>query len=86
MNYSESTIRRKAYAIGYQVMKGFMYWQGKSVYHDSYGQRYSGYMVRDLQTGIFEYGCYTSNFDFYWDLEDVAEFLKGEYERLDYAW
>ncbi len=85
MMYSESTLRRKAYGIGYQVLKGFMHC-GKYVYHDSYGQRYSGYMIRDLQTGFFVCGCYNNIFDFVWKLRDVEDFLKDKYERLGYSW
>jgi hypothetical protein len=38
-------------------------------------------MVRDLRTGFYEWGCYDSNFDHLWDLDDVADFLKGEYSK-----
>lgn len=31
-------------------------------------------------TGFYEWGCYSENFDHLWNLDDVAEFLKGEYE------
>lgn len=84
--YAEGTIRRKAYEIGYQVEKGFQHWRGEFVYHNSYGDRFSGYMVKNLYTGFYEWGCYDSNFDHLWDLDDVAEFLKGEYEARGMAW
>lgn len=83
--YTESTIRRKAYAIGYQVRKGFQHF-GNFVYHDSYGDRFTGYMVMDLRTGFYVWGSYNENFDFRWDLDDVVEFLKGEYEARDLPW
>ena len=85
MTYTEGTIRRKAYNIGYQVQKGFQHF-GRFVYRDSYGDRYTGYMLRDLRTGFYEWGCYDSNFDHLWDLDDVADFLKGEYEARGLAW
>lgn len=85
MMYSISTIRRKAYAIGYQVTKGCLHFQD-FVYHDSYGNRFSGYMVMDLKTGFYEWGSYNENFSFRWNLDDVVEFLKGEYEARGLKW
>lgn len=83
--YSESTLRRRAYKIGYQIQKGFRHF-GRFVYHDPYGDRFSGYMVKDLQSGFYEWGGYNSNFDFLWDLEDVEDFLKEQYELLGLTW
>ncbi len=85
MKYSESTIRRKAYKIGYQVTKGFQHFR-RNVWHNSYGERFTGYMVKDLHTGLCEWGCYDSNFDHLWDLDDVEEFLQGEYEARELVW
>ena len=48
--------------------------------------RCTGYMVRDLLTWFYEWGCYDSNFDHVWDLDDVADFLKGEYKARGLAW
>ena len=45
MNYSESTIRRRAYSIGYRAEKGFQHF-GQFVCHDSCGDRFTGYMVK----------------------------------------
>ena len=83
--YSLSTIRRKAKAIDFQVMKGFLHWH-EFVYHDSYGDRFPGYMVMDLNTGFYEWCSYDENFSFRWDLDDVVEFLKGEYEARGLKW
>ena len=47
MNYSENALRRRAYSIGYRVEKGFRH-LGQFVYHDSCGDRFTGYMVKDL--------------------------------------
>lgn len=85
LKYCESTLRRRAYKIGYQVKKGFQH-LGRNVYHDQYGDRYSGYMVRDLHTGFYEWDGYNSNFDFLWTLEDVENFLREQYEALGLAW
>ena len=43
-------------------------------------------MVKDLSNGFFEWGSYNSNFDFCWDIDDVTEFLKGQYEELGLTW
>jgi hypothetical protein len=83
--YSISTLRRRAYEIGYQVKKGFQHY-GMYVYHDQYGDRYPGYMVIDLQTGFPVWGSYDSNFDFLWSIEDVDDFLKEQYEAQGLAW
>ena len=83
--YSISTIRRKAYAIGKQVMKGCLHFQD-SVFYDAYGNRIPGYMVKDLRTGFCEWGSYNENFSFLWDLNDVVAFLKEEYEVRGLTW
>ncbi|MDO4206840.1 MAG: hypothetical protein Q4D15_04500 [Lachnospiraceae bacterium] len=85
MKYSENTIRRKAHYIGYQVQKGFQHFH-RNVFYDSAGKRHTGYMVKDLKTGFYEWGCYSENFDHLWDLDEVIEFLKGEYEALGLIW
>jgi hypothetical protein len=85
MKYSESTIRRKAYSIGYQVTKGCQHF-GRNVLYDLNGDRLTGYMVKDLHTGLYEWGCYDSNYDHLWDLDDVAEFLKDEYQARELVW
>ncbi len=83
--YSESTLRKRAYKIGYQVQKGFMHF-GKSVFYDQNGERSSGYMVKELQYGFYVWGGYDSNFDFLWSIEDVEDFLKEQYESLGLTW
>lgn len=83
--YSISTLRRRAHKIGYHVQKGFRHFH-QYVYHDEYGDRFPGYMVMDLQTGFYEWGGYDSNFSFLWDIEDVEDFLKEQYEALGLAW
>lgn len=85
MEYSENTIRRKAYLIGYQVQKGFRHF-GKNVFYDIYGERCAGYMVKDLSSGLYMWGCYSENFDHLWNIDDVIEFLKKEYEARGLTW
>ena len=85
MKYSESTIRRKAYRIGYQVQKGFQHFR-REVLYDLNGERYTGYMIKDLNTGYYVWSCYNENFDHLWNLDDVVEFLEGEYESLGLVW
>lgn len=62
MNHSESTIRRRTSNIGYRVEKGLQHF-GQFVYHDSCDDRFTGYMVKDLYTGFYEWGCYSEDFD-----------------------
>ncbi len=86
MNYSESTIGRRAYNISYQMEKSFQHFR-QFVYDNSCGNRFTGYMVKDLYTVFFyEWGCYRENFDHLWNLDDVAKFLKGEYETRGLVW
>ena len=77
--YSESTIRRKAYKIGYHVEKGFQH-LGKSVFRDCDGDCYCGYMVKHMDTGLYMSGCFNENFDHLWTLNDVIVFLREKYQ------
>lgn len=80
--YSLSTIRKKAYAAGYRVEKGFQrYRYNNAVCRDCNGVAYTGYEVQDLTTGYYEWGSYDENFTHLWNLEDVEEFLKSVYEK-----
>ena len=82
---TERTLRERAHKIGYHVTKGFTHF-GKHVFYNSYGERSTGYMVMDMSTGLYAWGSYNSNFDFLWDLDDVEEFLKEQYDVLGLAW
>ena len=35
------------------------------------------------QHNILVWDCYDSNYDHLWTLEDVEEFIKGEYEKAE---
>ena len=83
--FSEKTLRKRAYAIDYKVSKGFRHY-GDFVYYYPDGERCTGYMVEDLNTGIYVYGCYSSNLDNLWRLIDVEEFLKTKYQELGLKW
>ena len=83
--FTESTLRKRASAINYCVSKGFMHY-GKYVYHYPDESRRKGYMVMDLNTGYYVFGCYDSNFDNLWRLDDVEEFLRTKYQELGLKW
>lgn len=82
--YSITTIRQKAYKIGYQVKKGFQH-IGRSVFYDSTGERHVGYTVSDIYTGLCAGGI-SGDFDNLWSLDDVVDFLKDEYESCGMIW
>lgn len=86
--YSLSTIRKKAYAAGYRVEKGFQHYNNGAVCRDCNGDAYTGYNVWDLSSGylVWRSGCFDNNYDHLATLEDVEEFLKSVYEEagLDY--
>lgn len=82
--YSLKTIKNKARAAGYRVSKGFQHYLcSGAVCRDCNGEPYTGYIVEDLSTGFLVWGCYDSNYDHLWTLEDVEEFIKGEYEKAE---
>lgn len=84
-SYTLHTIRQKAYAINYKVEKGFVHYHDM-VDYDQFGERHSGFMVMDLETGFYVKGCYDENFDYLWELDDVISFLKGKYSSLGRDW
>lgn len=79
MKYSEQTIYKKARAIGYSVHKGKVHFMSNNypVYSDEVG-----YNVVDNSTGFTVWGCYNNLFDHLWNLDDVEDFLKSEYDNL----
>lgn len=81
---SLSTIRRRAERVGYYVEKGFVRFQGK-VHYNLEGERETGFMVKDLHYNIYV-GGFNDPWSYTWDLEDVVELLKNEYEARDMAW
>lgn len=81
--YSLETIRKKAYKIGYRVNKGFRRYHNGGLWRDWNGVPRTGYNVVDLSQNILVWDCYDSNYDHLWTLEDVEEFIKGEYEKAE---
>ena len=79
MTYSEQTIYRKARDIGYSVNKGKVHFLSKEypVFSDDIG-----YNVKKNSTGFNVWGCYNEVLDHLWNLEDVENFLKSEYDML----
>lgn len=76
----EKTIYRKARKIGYSVSKGkvhFLNGRNSIVCSDEIG-----YNVIDNELNCLVWGCYNSLFDHQWNLSDVVDFLKKEYESL----
>lgn len=83
-DYAYRQLRKKAYAINLQIVKGFQHCRNAVIYDDN-GNRQSGYMIKDLEIGFF-LGGYDENFDFLMDLDEVIEFLKGRYLALGLDW
>ena len=83
--YDITTIRRKAYAIGLQVKKGSLRCLG-SACHDVCGNRIPGYMVVDLSTGLGVWPSCNETYSFCWQLYEVVNFLKDEYQTLGLEW
>ena len=79
------TLRDKADEINLQVKKGFQHCRDAVIY-DANGNRQTGFMVKDLATGCFVKGCYNECYDYLWDIDTVAEYLKERYEVLGIDW
>ena len=85
MKYCEKTLRNRAHKIGYQISKGFQHF-GENVFYDYFDKRHIGYMVKDMSTGCYVWGCYNSNLDYLWTLQDVENYLKKQYEAIGLKW
>ena len=81
---SERTLRRKAYRIGYRVEKGVVRHSG-NICRDCFGERFSGYMIRDIAADSIEAGCY-NGYTYQLSLNDVELFLRDRYNALGLAW
>ena len=81
---SERTLRNRAHEIGYHISKGFTHCFGEVMY-DDHGARITGYMVMDTHMGFYVRG-YDSIYDHTWNLQDVEDFLREEYESLGLEW
>ena len=83
--YSEATLRKRAYKIGYKICKGFVHF-GREVYHDEYGRHFTGFMILDQRYGNPLPGCIKGDYDFQLSLEDIEDFLETKYEELGLKW
>lgn len=80
--YSLATIRKKALKVGYKVVKGYQhYMYNGAVVKDCNGESYEGYNVENMETGTLVWGCYDSNYDHLWEIEDVEKFLENIYKE-----
>ena len=80
---SEIELDRRAKAVGKFIKKGFTRVLGGSIIKSGDGQRLTGYRVYDRDTGRYEADA---NYEFGWSLEDVEDYLKGEYEQRGLKW
>lgn len=78
---TDQTLRNKAEKIGYSIHKGLR--------HYMYGScavavpREVGYLVKDETSGFYVWDSYNQMYDHTWNKQDVIDFLKSEYERLE---
>ena len=89
-NYSlesrERRIRKKAYAAGYQVRKGYTHWlQWGTVYTNWNGERFTGYEVWDLSLNQCVLGV-DNNTDYNATLEEAEQFIKAVYKEHGIAY
>lgn len=75
--YSEKTLRRKAKEVGYTLEKGLIRVRGLIMY-----PKQTGYSLIDNDLGCYVWGSVDSDFIHLWDIEDVEDFLKSEYQSL----
>ncbi len=85
--YNISTLREKAKEAGYSIEKGFQHYTvSGGIVTNMLGERFTGYMVKDLATNEYEWGSYDEYYTHLWQLKDVEEFLKNIYEKYDMKW
>lgn len=85
--YSISILRQKAKKAGYSIEKGFQHYTvSGGIFTNMWGERFTGYMVKDLATNEYVWGSYDACYTHLWQLEDVEEFLKSTYEKYDMEW
>ena len=85
--YTEDTLRRRAYKVGFKIEKGFQHDDDGNVIIRKGQGHISGYQVKDLKDGSY---VFDSNFEgasnYRWDIDMVEDFLKGEYEKRGIKW
>ena len=81
---SEKTLRRRAYNIGCSIRKGYTRCGG-NISLDCEGKKSTGYMITDLATNGILAG-FNSAYYYIWDLAEVENYLRENYEALGLAW
>lgn len=85
--YNISTLRKRAKAAGYSIEKGFQHYTvSGGIFTNMWGERFTGYMVKDLAKNEYEWGSYDKHYTHLWQLEDVERFLKEVYEENGLKW
>lgn len=85
--YSLQTLRKKAYKVNHRIEKGYQrFHRNNAVYINVTGEKFDGYNMRNLETGLLVWDCYNNKYDHTWQLEDVEEFLKGIYLKKGLKW
>lgn len=85
--YNISTLRKRAKAAGYSIEKGFQHYTvSEGIFTNMWGERFTGYMVKDLARNEYEWGSYDENYTHLWKLEDVENFLRKVYEENGLKW
>lgn len=85
--YKESTYYKKAKKVGYLLEKGCQHYTiSGGICHDCNGNRFIGYMLFDLATGLYVWGSYDEHYTYLWQLEDVDEFLREVYQKYNLKW
>lgn len=79
MKYSESTLRRKAYKIGYRLEKGYIHFLTKAY---PVAIRECGYNVIDIMSGFPIWECRNDVYDHLFSMDDVEQFLREQYNEL----
>lgn len=72
--YTEKTIRRKAYDLGYKLEKNYMRYMAFN--NAIVEPKATGYMLFDLRTNEYVWGSYNDCFCYLWSLEDVENYLR----------
>ena len=86
-HYCERTLRRKAYAIGLCIEKGYQrcrHWNGYVLDQD--GNKATGYQVVDALTRVIESDSYHEWHFYPLTLEEVEDYLYTLYQEQGLEW
>lgn len=78
-------LRRRAGRVGYSIKKGYQHWltEGYPVYYGCNGDKSIGYMIINDSIGFVVWGSCNELHDHAMNLDDVEEFIRDEYQRLE---